>query len=148
MKIKTKQDFDQAFPVQVNLPVQWGEMDAFGHVNNTVYFKYFETARLAYFNAIGVMEDIKKLQLGPILAETHAEFKRALVFPDQIIVGANVLENHEFGFLMQYGVFSEQQQTVSTMGTGRIVMVDYNTGKKVKPPVKLQQMIDQLQGKT
>jgi len=145
MKIKTKQDFDQAFPVQLDLPVQWGEMDAFGHVNNTVYFKYFETARLAYFNAVGVMDDIKELQLGPILAETQAEFKRALVFPDQIKVGAKVLENHEYGFLMQYGVFSENQQTVTTLGTGRIVMIDYNTGQKVKPTAKLLQMIGKIE---
>ncbi len=143
--MRTLEDFNLAFPVQVSIPVQWGDMDAFGHVNNTVYFKYFETARLAYFTAVGVMEDIQKLQLGPILAETNAQFKRALVFPDQVIVGANVLENNEFGFLMQYGVFSEQQQTVTTLGTGRIVMVDYNSGKKVKPTNKLLQLIDNLQ---
>ncbi|TDR23743.1 acyl-CoA thioesterase [Marinicella litoralis] len=143
--MRTQQEFDQAFPVQVNIPVQWGDMDAFGHVNNAVYFKYFETARLAYFNAVGVMEDMQADQLGPILAETHAQFKRALVFPDQIIAGANVLENHEYGFLMQYGVFSQQQQAITTLGTGRIVMVDYNSGKKVKPTEKLLGLIAQLQ---
>ena len=141
-------EFNQAFPVQVNLPVQWGDMDAFGHVNNTVYFKYFETARLAYFNAVNVMEDMQADQLGPILAETSAQFKRALVFPDQITAGANVVENQEFGFLMQYGVYSQQQKTITTLGTGRIVMVDYNTGKKVKPAVKLLQAIVDLQNKT
>ncbi len=143
--MRTRAQFDQAFPVQVNIPVQWGDMDAFGHVNNTVYFKYFETARLAYFNAVGVMDDMQKDQLGPILAETQAQFKRALVFPDQVVVGANVSENHEYGFLMQYGVFSEQQQTISTLGTGRIVMVDYNSGKKVKPSAKLLALIAKLQ---
>jgi acyl-CoA thioester hydrolase len=143
--IKTKEEFNLAFPVKVNLPVQWGDMDAFGHVNNTVYFKYFETARLAYFNAAGVMNDMQSKQIGPILAETSAQFKRALRFPDQIIAGAKVLENHEYGFLMQYGVFSEQQQTVTTLGTGRIVMVDYNSGKKVKPAEDLLQSIAQLQ---
>ena len=145
--MRTRKEFDQAFPVKVNLPVQWGDMDAFGHVNNTVYFKYFETARLAYFNQVGVMEDMQAEQLGPILAETSAQFKRALVFPDQIIAGANVTENQTYGFLMQYGVYSEQQDTVTTLGTGRIVMVDYNSGKKVKPTQQLLQAIDQLQNK-
>ncbi len=143
--MKTREQFDHAFPVQVDVPVQWGDMDAFGHVNNTVYFKFFETARLAYFNAVGVMDDMQKDQLGPILAETNAQFRRALVFPDQVVVGANVKENHEYGFLMQYGVFSEQQQTVSTLGTGRIVMVDYNSGQKVKPSKKLLGLIATLQ---
>ena len=145
--MRTEVEFNQAFPVKVKIPVQWGDMDAFGHVNNTVYFKYFETARLAYFNAVGVMEGIKVDQLGPILAETNAQFKRALVYPDQVMVGASVLENHEFGFLMQYGIFSEQQQTITTLGSGRIVMIDYNTGQKVKPTKILLQAITQLQNK-
>jgi len=145
MTIRTKQQFDQAFPVQVGLPVQWGDMDAFGHVNNTMYFRYFETARLAYFNKVGVMEDMQKDQLGPILAETSCQFKRALVFPDQILVGASVTENHEFGFLMHYGIFSEQQQTVTSIGTGRIVMVDYKNGNKVEPSDKLLQLINKIQ---
>jgi len=143
--MKTKAQFDQAFPVQVKIPVQWGDMDAFGHVNNTVYFKYFETARLAYFNAVGVMDDMQQEQLGPILAETQAQFKRPLVFPDQVLAGANVIENHAHGFLMQYGVYSEQQQTVTTLGTGRIVMVDYNSGQKVVLKTTLLQAIERLQ---
>ena len=143
--MRTLKEFNQAFPVKVNIPVQWGDMDAFGHVNNAIYFKYFETARLAYFNEVGVMKDMQEHQLGPILAETNAQFKRALVFPDQVVVGANVLENHEYGFLMQYGVFSEQQQTITTLGTGRIVMVDYNSGNKVKPSAQLINLIEQLQ---
>jgi len=143
--MRTEVEFNQAFPVKVKIPVQWGDMDAFGHVNNTVYFKYFETARLAYFNAVGVMEDIQADQLGPILAETNAQFKRALVYPDQVMVGANVLENHEFGFLMKYGIYSEQQQTITTLGTGRIVMIDYSSGKKVKPSTNLLLAISELQ---
>ncbi len=145
--MKTKSDFDQAFPVQVKLPVQWGEMDAFNHVNNTVYFKYFETARLAYFNQVGVMDGMQKEKVGPILAETSCQFRRALVFPDQIVAGGQVLEYHEFGFLMQYGIWSEQQQTITTLGTGRIVMVDYKTGKKVKPSEQLYTAIKKLQNR-
>lgn len=143
--MRSREEFNQVFKVQVNLPVQWGEMDAFGHVNNAVYFKYFETARLAYFNAVGVMKDMQNKQIGPILAETSCQFKRALVFPDQIVVGANVVESHEHGFLMQYGIYSEQQQTVSSLGNGRIVMVDYQTGNKVKPSVELKQQIERLE---
>ncbi len=143
--MKTREAFKQKFPVLTNLPVQWGDMDAFGHVNNTMYFRYFETARLAYFNAVGVMDDIQKSQLGPILAETACQFKRALVFPDQITVGASVVEKHEFGFLMHYGIYSEQQQTVTTLGSGRIVMIDYNNGQKVKPSDKLLQLIDEIE---
>ena len=143
--MKTREDFDQAFPVQVKLPVQWGEMDAFGHVNNTQYFKYFETARLAYFNAVGVMKDMQDKQLGPILAETSCRFKRPLVFPDEVMAGATVAEYHDYGFLMHYGIYSLGQQAVTSLGTGRIVMVDYNTGGKVKPDAELLTAIKDLE---
>jgi len=143
--MKSREDFDQAFPVQIKLPVQWGEMDAFGHVNNTQYFKYFESARIAYFNAVGVMKDMQDKQLGPILAETSCRFKRPLVFPDEVLAGAGVTEYHEYGFMMRYGIYSVGQQAVTSVGTGRIVMVDYNTGGKVKPDAQLRTAIKALE---
>ena len=143
--MKSREDFDQAFPVQIKLPVQWGEMDAFGHVNNTQYFKYFESARIAYFNAVGVMKDMQDKQLGPILAETSCRFKRPLVFPDEVLAGAGGTEYHEYGFMMRYGIYSVGQQAVTSVGTGRIVMVDYNTGGKVKPDAQLRSAIKVLE---
>jgi len=43
------------FPSVTPIDVAWGDMDAFGHVNNTRYFRYFETARIAYFTVINVL---------------------------------------------------------------------------------------------
>ncbi|MFC3195100.1 acyl-CoA thioesterase [Marinicella sediminis] len=143
--MKNRNEFDQALPVQVRLPVQWGEMDAFGHVNNTQYFKYFESARIAYFNAVGVMKDMQDKQLGPILAETSCRFKRPLVFPDDVLVGAGITEYHDYGFMMRYGIFSLGQNAVTSVGSGRIVMVDYNTGGKVKPDDELLAAIRTLE---
>src|SRR5687767_1167703 len=54
--------------VTVEIPVQWGDMDAFGHVNNTVYFRWFESARIAYFEKIGLNERMRRDRKGPILA--------------------------------------------------------------------------------
>src|SRR4051812_27249954 len=56
--------------VTVEIPVAWGDMDAFGHVNNTVYFRWFESARIAYFEKIGLNERMKRDKKGPILART------------------------------------------------------------------------------
>ena len=41
------------YPVTIELPIVWGDMDAFQHVNNIVYFKHFESARISYFEKIG-----------------------------------------------------------------------------------------------
>ena len=48
------------WPVAVDLPVQWGDMDAFQHVNNTVYLRWFETARIAYFERTGLSDRAKR----------------------------------------------------------------------------------------
>ncbi len=143
--MRTESEFNEAFPVQVTLPVQWGDMDAFDHVNNTMYFRYFETARLAYFEHLDLLKTMQQDQIGPILAETSCRFKRPLTYPDTIRVGAAVIENHSHGFLMQYGVFSESQEAVCSVGDGRIVLLDYRSGQKIKPDEKMLKRIQSLQ---
>ncbi len=139
--MRTRSEFDRTFTTQIQLPVQWGEMDAFGHVNNTQYFKYFESVRLAYFNRLDLM-GIEGV--APILAETQCRFRRPLFYPDQLVVGTAVTEVHEHGFLMQYGVFSEQQQTVVSVGSGRIVLLDAKTGAKHAVDQALKDQITSL----
>ena len=58
------------FPVTIQVPVAWGEMDAFGHVNNIVYFRYFESARIAYFEKIEFIKFKDNIGVGPILSKT------------------------------------------------------------------------------
>src|SRR5690606_18364346 len=143
--MRTESDFNQAFVVQVKLPVQWGDMDAFGHVNNTLYFRYFETARLAYMAEMNLLETMQKEQIGPILAETACRFKSPLTYPDTIRVGASVSEQHEYGFAMQYAIYSETQKRVVCEGSGRIVLLDYQSGDKVKPDAAMLKAITALE---
>jgi len=143
--MKTLEEFNQAFPVQVTLPVQWGDMDAFDHVNNAMYFRYFETARLAYFDALKLLKTMQQDQIGPILAETSCRFRRPLTYPDTIRVGAAVVEQQSYGFLMDYGIYSETQQTVCSIGNGRIVLLDYKTGEKLKPDQMMLSAIEKIE---
>src|ERR1700677_2939135 len=46
------------FSVAIAIPVQWGDQDAFAHVNNVVFFRWFESARIAYFRRIGLMKHL------------------------------------------------------------------------------------------
>ena len=60
----------KTFPVIVKIPVIWGDMDSFQHVNNVIYFRYFESARIQYFETLGWMDIIEKKAIGTILAYT------------------------------------------------------------------------------
>jgi acyl-CoA thioester hydrolase len=135
------------FPVVIELPVVWGEMDAFAHVNNAVYFRYFESARLVYFEKIGYLERAKTTGLGPILASTRCDFKRPLTFPDKIFVGAKISELKTDRFLMLYRIVSEKLQEVAAEGEGLIVSYDYPAKRKAPLPDEIRRRIEALEGR-
>ncbi len=127
------QNFKKQYPVVAEQPVQWGDMDAFNHVNNTVYFRWFETARIKYFEKMGLMAKMKDDEIGPISASTDARFKAAVSYPDTIYVGAKVTELNESYFIHEYAVFSKKLNRITTTGTGRCVLFDYTA--QTKSPV-------------
>lgn len=132
-------------PVVVEVPVAWGEMDAFGHVNNIVYFRYFETARIAYFEKLDVREFLERDPVGPILAETACRFRAALSYPDRVSVGARVTGLSEDRFVMRYAVFSHRLGRIAAEGEGTLVCFDYRQGRKASVPEKLKTRIAELQ---
>lgn len=124
----------QDFHFTSRLKVHWGDMDAAQHVNNSMYFRYVETARVEYFAAIGWVALLKNEHIGPILSETHARYKRPLVFPDEIIVGVKTTSIEPDRFHMSYAIYSESQACVTTELTGTIVAYDYREKKKAILP--------------
>ncbi len=140
--------FNTLYPIQVEIPIQWGDMDAFNHVNNAKYFTYFESARIAYFEKLGVLGSKIQDNIAPILAETNCRFKLPLHYPDTIRVGARISEKHSHGFMMEYAVFSHKHQKISSIGTGRIVMLNYATHEKVAVNKALLEKIENIEGKS
>jgi len=134
------------YPVTIEVPVAWGEMDAFQHLNNVVYFRYFESARIAYFGAIEVMKVMENTGVGPILAETRCRYRIPLRFPDTVSVGARVSALAPQGFLMQYAVASHHHNKIAAEGDGRIVTIDYASGGKAPLPDRVRERIQQLEG--
>ena len=64
------QELLKSYPIVAKIPVRWGDMDSFQHVNNVIYFRYFESARIQYFEAVGLMNIVEQLGIGPILGST------------------------------------------------------------------------------
>ncbi len=134
------------YPVQVRFPIHWGEMDAFGHVNNTRYFVWFETARIATFEQIGIAADAN-LAIGPILASTSCDFLIPLRYPGEVVVGARVPRIGNTSFVMEYAVaLADAPERLCARGSGVVVMVDYRTGAKVRVPDAIREGIAALVG--
>jgi acyl-CoA thioester hydrolase len=135
----------EGYPVVIEIPVQWGEMDAFQHVNNVVYFRYFENARIAYFEKLDVIELMKSTWIGPILAATSCRFKAPLTYPDKVLVAAKVTAIEKDRFMMDYRVVSTKHQKLAAEGDGVIVTFNYRENKKVLVPEELRLMIVKIE---
>ena len=134
------------YPIVIQLPVVWGEMDSYRHVNNVVYFRYLESARLEYFVRLDWFEFEKQTGIGPILQATQARFRRPLTYPDTISVTARVAAMERDRFTLDHRIISHRQERIVTEGQGTVVTFHYASGKKVPIPEELRQRIEELEG--
>lgn len=135
----------RSYPVVVETPIAWGDMDAFQHVNNTVYFKHFESARIAYFAKINFLEVMNKTGIGPILASTQCHYKIPLTYPDVVSVGARVFDIEKDRFVMEYIVISHKFKKTAALGEGVLVTFDYQKNKKALIPDEIKKRIIDLE---
>ena len=129
------------YPVVIDQVVDWGDMDSFQHVNNVVYFRYFENARAEYFERMDWMPYLKETGIGPIVATAQARFRRALTYPDTIFIGARLLTLEADRFHLDHKIVSRVQGEVVTEGQGTIVTYHYADAKKVPVPEELKERI-------
>ena len=135
-----------SFPIQLEQELAWGEQDALGHVNNTLYFRYFENARVAHFRAIGLgFPNPGSGGCGPILASTSCNFLKPLTYPDRIRIECGVSRLGNSSFNHSYRIFSQSQQSWVAEGEAVTVYYDYATGKSTPLPAELRQRIEELQ---
>jgi len=115
-------------PIEVEQRVRWGELDAFGHVNNTVFFRWFEDARIALFEEVGI-ETNTPTGVAPILATTTCDFLAPVTFPGRVVAGCRVAKLGRTSFVTEYELRCGEQ--LVGRGSGVLVMVDYGSGEKV-----------------
>src|SRR5690242_8409649 len=113
-------------------------MDSYRHVNNVVYFRYFENARLEYFRRLDWFEYERATGIGPILAATQARFRRPLTYPDTVSITARVKDLGEDRFTLEHRVVSHRLAALAAEGQGTVVTYHYGLGKKVPLPEELK----------
>jgi acyl-CoA thioester hydrolase len=130
--------------VEVVLPVLWGDMDALGHVNNARFFSWFEAARIALFEKVGVATS-GPLTVGPILATTTCDFLKPVVYPGAVRARARVAKVGETSVTMEYMlVDAAKPETAYARGSSVAVLVDYSTGQTVRVPDAVRESIAAL----
>lgn len=132
------------FAIDIKIPVAWGEQDGFGHLNNVVYFRYFENVRMYYLERIGVLRSHQEQGIGVLLASTTCNFLRPVTWPNELTVRTGCTAIGNTSFTLAYEITDKIGITVAT-GTSIQVMFDYSADHKVPVPVTVRTAIHLLQ---
>jgi acyl-CoA thioester hydrolase len=136
------------YPVVVRIPVQWGELDAYGHVNNAVFFRYLESARVRYLEICGFIESYERERAGAILHSTSCRFRQPLFYPDTALVGARVTDVQSDRMTMLYAVASESQGALVAEGSSIVVFYDYKAKRPAPIPGEIRARIAAIESET
>lgn len=136
----------QEWPVSLTVAVAWGDMDAYQHVNNTRYFRWFEDVRIELFWRSKIIDHQKSSGVGPILARTECIYRHPVTFPDQLTVSARVTDIGSDRFTLEKQIFSDKAGKICALGDARLVMVDYRNGGKGSIPQEVRTSLEALRG--
>ena len=125
------------FPAVFEQNVIWGDMDALGHVNNVIYYRYIESARIHYFKDM----DLFNHGIIAVIAKSSCQYLSPVIYPDKLFVGARVEEIRNSAIRMSYTLFSEQQNKIVALGEAIMVCLDQKNHQKVAVPNRLKQSI-------
>jgi len=118
------------FPLKKRVDVQWGDVDRMQHVNNVVFFRWMETARTLYFDAIDFAKHVGE-GVYPILASIKCEYRAQLRHPDTISVECSTSKIGRTSATQVYRVTSEAQKKIVATGEGTWVCFDYRAQRSV-----------------
>jgi acyl-CoA thioester hydrolase len=135
----------EQFPVVIVIPVAWGEMDAFRHINSAAYFRYIESGRVAYFDRIGLLESFGTTGIGPILASTACRFRFPLTYPDTVSVATWISSLGDDRFKMETRIVSQRNSRTAAEAQSLVVMFDYRRGEKARLTLQIRRRIEKLQ---
>ena len=126
-----------------SVPTRWGDNDIYGHVNNVVYYSWFDTAVNALLIERGVLDIHHGTTVG-FVAETHCNYFAALAYPQTIDVGLRVAHIGTSSVRYEIGLFAESIDSAAAQGHLVHVYVNRQSGRPVPLPATLRQVLDEL----
>ncbi len=138
----------QDYPIVLRLPIQWGDLDAYGHVNHVVYFKWFEAARAVYASRVGVAILSSENGVGAILAGITWKFHRQRGYPGDVLCGVRVTRISIGSVTVQCHVADAQTGVPLGDGSCDAVLFDFAANEPVPVPEGIRAAIEKLEGKS
>jgi acyl-CoA thioester hydrolase len=124
-----------------DISVRWGDMDAYGHVNNANYFRYFEEARFQWMLAEGLP---LKSDTHPVVVTIGCTFMRPIFHPETLRIELSISEPGRSSFMMKYRVYVLSDLTTpAAEGYSKVVWVSSENGKSVPLPDHVRAWFEQ-----
>ena len=131
------------FAVVYEQPVIWGDMDALGHVNNVIYYRYIESARIAYFQTL----DLFNYDVTMVISQSNCRYLSPVIYPDRLLIGVKMQEIRQSAMRMSYTLYSKSQDKIVAIGEAIMVCLDPITQQKVLIPENLKLGVLKLEEK-
>ncbi len=126
---------------EVVVPIRWGDMDAFGHVNNTVYFRYMEIARIGWLDSIAQQAGVPGQ--GPVVVNAFCNFLLQLEYPGELRVRMFVANPGRSSFETYYEIARcDEPDTVYASGGAKTVWTDQALRRSAPLPPGLRALLE------
>lgn len=116
-----------------SIPVRWGDMDAYRHVNNTIYFRYFEQARVEWLERSGSTVSLEN-PVAPVIINASCTFLIPVNYPATVVVRMYLGEPGRSSVMTWYELGVEGDDRLFAEGAAKVVWMDPVTGKSVPLP--------------
>jgi acyl-CoA thioester hydrolase len=133
------------YPHFLAIPTRWMDNDVYGHVNNVVYYSYFDTVINEYLIREGGL-DIQESAVVGVCAESHCEFRNSFAFPDLVEAGLRVGHLGRRAVRYEIGLFKEGGETAAAQGHFVHVFVERATMAPVAIPDSMRAALEKLTG--
>ena len=123
------------------IPIRWGDMDVYGHVNNTIYFRFMEQIRVEYLEQLG----FKVMPRGeaPVIINASCTFLIPLNYPGTVDIRMYCGEPGRSSIPTHYEIRLQGEDTLYATGDSKIVWMDVASGKSVAIPDELRAALSQ-----
>lgn len=121
---------------QLTLRIDWSELDAFGHVNNVMFMKYIQAARLNFNEHIGLMNLFSAQNIGFMVAETNCQFKKPLHYPGNVTILTKLIFTKNTSYSIEHTLTNNEGEIVA-IGKDILVVYDFNKNEKCLIPSSL-----------
>ena len=115
------------YPFPIKQQVLWGEMDAFNHINNVIYFRYFETGRVQFFNQTDLWKTFVDEDIRIVVGKLECNYIREIVHPAEIEIAVGIKKVGNSSLIVHHKVTCNGE--IAAHGDGIIVATDPKTGK-------------------